>query len=101
MMNQIPGMTTGQKKMLDTMLEGNTGGVVDAVKEVLQDEDQIEQARLEFLKEPSLAEMMNIPLDVLQDKEKWAEMMRSGLEGLTEVEDASEVKPMAGNRRSA
>lgn len=85
----LPGLSGAQKKMLGGMLGGDTASMAEAASQVFEDSDQIEAARLEFLKEPSLAEMFGIPKEVLQDKKKWAAMMSEGLESMKSFNQAT------------
>jgi lipase chaperone LimK len=97
------GLGGSQKKLLDSMLSGDTAALNEAAAEVLYDSDQIEAARLEFLKEPALAEMFGISKEVLEDSEQWAAVMKEGLGGLMAGGDdgEAEAKQTVGKRRSA
>ena len=105
----LPGLSGAQKQMLGSMLGGDTASMAEAASQVFEDSDQIEAARLEFLKEPSMAEMFGIPREVLNDKKKWAAMMAEGLESMktfnqapaAESEPASDLFAKAGARRRA
>lgn len=80
LLDNLPGISAAQKEMLSSMLDGDLNGLAETAKNILSDPDQVEEARQQFLADPSMAEMMNIPVDVLQSKEKWAELMAKGME---------------------
>lgn len=61
-----------------SLLDGNTDALEAEVQKVLQDESQVEAARLQFLESPELAEAMGIPLELLRDPEQWAKTMAEG-----------------------
>lgn len=50
----IPGLSRSQKKMFLDLFDGNVGSIQENVKQVLQDSDQIEMARQQFLANPEV-----------------------------------------------
>jgi hypothetical protein len=88
MLEGLPGITSAQKQMLSSMLDGDMSGLAESAKNILSDPDQVEEARQQFLADPSMAEAMGIPMDVLQSKEKWADLMSKGMEQMMEGSSA-------------
>lgn len=85
MIDNIPGLGSAQKKLLDDMMSGKTStadGLVDTVKELLADGSQIEEARQQFLQDPSMAEALGIPMEVVRDKKAWVELMQEQMKSL-------------------
>lgn len=78
----LPGVSTQQQKMLLNLLEGDAKGAKDSVDKLLSDPDEIEKARQQFLADPSMAEMIGVPNDVLTDKKKWAAYMEESKKAL-------------------
>lgn len=103
-MKNIPGLSGSQGQVLEKLLDGDAAGLAEEVGEIFHDESQIENARQEFLKEPKFAEMFGISEDILNDKEKWAEMMSEGLEQMGAINSAykeQEPPKKVGNTRTA
>jgi hypothetical protein len=95
----VPGVDLAQKKMILDLLDGKTDAVTDSVQKVLSDPNQIEAARQQFLENPAMAEMLGLPLDVLQDKKKFASLMSEGMEQLMSAGAAeSDDSDISSNR---
>lgn len=93
LVDNIPGFTNEQKTLIQSMLSGNmdTSAIKETVDDIMNpDDDQIEAARLQFLENPELAEAFGIPIDVIEDKDKWNELMNEGLSGLNGLESESD-----------
>lgn len=75
-------MEHAQKKLLVGLLDGNTDLLTNELQKVLGDESQIEQARLQLLASPELAEAFGLPMEVLSDPAQWAAAMAQGAEAL-------------------
>jgi len=102
---QLPGVGEVQKRALEDLLDGNlkSDSLVNSVKDVLSDDDQIEAARQQFLQDPSMAEAFGIPLDALHDKNAWASLMKEGIEALNSLspEDTKEAEVLAKTKFGA
>jgi len=86
--DNIPGLGETQKKLINDVINGKTESVVDSVKEFISDSDQIETARQQFLSNPSMLEALGIPLEVVQDKKAWAELMKEQMQALEDSLDS-------------
>jgi hypothetical protein len=76
------GLDGTQRRLLLSLLDGNTDALAAEVQKVMQDGEQLEAARLQFLEAPELAEAMGLPADALEDPAKWAELMSQGMDAL-------------------
>lgn len=85
LIKKLPGLDRSQKKMLTAMLDSQAdpSKVGSAVSELLGDPEQVEAARQQMLENPTMAEMMGVPMEVLQDKKKFAELLAEGLEAMS------------------
>jgi hypothetical protein len=95
MISSLPGISDSQRNMLDSLIKGNTQGLMDSIQSTFGDDDQIEAARLQFLSEPSLAEAFSIPSEVLNDPSKWRELMEQSMDLLVSQggdEEASDIE---------
>eukprot|EP00600_Ochromonadales_sp_CCMP1393_P006929 CAMPEP_0174954624 /NCGR_PEP_ID=MMETSP0004_2-20121128/530_1 /TAXON_ID=420556 /ORGANISM="Ochromonas sp., Strain CCMP1393" /LENGTH=283 /DNA_ID=CAMNT_0016202463 /DNA_START=40 /DNA_END=891 /DNA_ORIENTATION=- len=82
LVRSFPGLEESQKNMLLGLMEGNTDALNNELQKVLGDSEQIEAARQQFLANPELAESMGLPMDLVRDPQKWAQMMAQGAETL-------------------
>lgn len=82
MLSSLPGVTDANKQMLESMLTGDSAKLSNTLKSVFEDNSQLELARQQFLQNPELAEAFGISLDILQDKDQWASLMKEGLAAL-------------------
>mmetsp|Transcript_26946 Transcript_26946/g.27180 ORF Transcript_26946/g.27180 Transcript_26946/m.27180 type:complete len:286 (-) Transcript_26946:215-1072(-) len=89
MITTLPGITESQRTMLVKMLEGDAEGMIQSMQDMFSDPDQIEAARQQFLSDPSMAETVGIPVDVLNDKKKFAAYMKESMKGLGQDELSS------------
>ena len=96
---KLPGLNRSQKKMLTAMLDSRSdpSKVGSAVSELLGDPDQVEAARQQMLENPTMAEMMGVPMEVLQDKKKFAELLAEGLEAMSKDGTSFEDQKDLGN----
>lgn len=81
-----------------SLLDGNTDALEAEMQKVLQDDKQVEAARLQFLESPELAEAMGIPMEILQDPELWAKTMAEGANAIMGA-SAGEAGAGAGGKR--
>jgi hypothetical protein len=85
LIKKLPGIDRSQKKMLTAMLDSQTdpSKLGSAVSELLGDPEQVEAARQQMLENPAMAKMMGVPMEVLQDKRKFAELLAEGVEAMS------------------
>ena len=98
MMANIPGLDAKQQELLSGLFDGaGKGGkgagaaVADAAEKLLSDASQLEAARQQFLADPSMAQMLGVPEDVLHDPKKWAALMAEGVEQLKTINTSGEA----------
>jgi hypothetical protein len=95
------GLDATQRRLLLSLLDGNTDALEAEMQKVLSDESQVEAARLQFLEAPELAEAMGIPADLLQDADRWAETMAQGADALLNGAGAAKGTQTATKKRTA
>jgi hypothetical protein len=82
----IVGLHVDQRQLmldaLDGKIEGLQSHLTNAVKQLTKETDQFEVARKQLKENPELLTMLGIPEDILDDPEKWAELMETGLKEL-------------------
>lgn len=91
-LSNIPGLDPSQRKVLSAIIDGvsNPESKMDALNAILGDPEQVENARLQMLENPIMAEMLGVPVDILHDKKQFAELIAKGAEQLGN--DAPEQK---------
>lgn len=90
-LNNLPGIGDSQRQMLSSLLDGDSSEMTDSVQDILSDPEQVEAARLQFLENPEMAEMLGIPSEILNDKMKWSALMAEGLEALASEDHGEDV----------
>jgi hypothetical protein len=95
------GLDATQRRLLLSLLDGNTDALEAEMQKVLSDESQVEAARLQFLEAPELAEAMGIPADLLQDADRWAQTMAQGADALLNGAGAGKGTQAATKKRTA
>jgi hypothetical protein len=101
LIDQMPGLQPEHKKMISDLLDGNSevfnkevqsslGNMMNAL-----DYDQIEAARLQLLDNLEIASSFGITEDVIQDKEKFHELVQ---EGLLNFNDEQPEKTASSNK---
>lgn len=79
----LPGLQEEHRRLISDALDGNTESLVRRVTDMLNlGPEQIESVRQNLLAEASVASMMGIPEDTLNDEAKFAELMAKGMESL-------------------
>eukprot|EP01036_Dinobryon_divergens_P004548 gene4548-6020_t len=54
MITSLPGLNASQRQMLGSMLDGDSKGLANTVEQMMNDPDQVEAARQQFLADPSM-----------------------------------------------
>ena len=91
MIMNLPGIDTKQKNMLSNLLEGNTKEYENTLQDMFSDPITIEAARQQFLADPSMAEMLGIPADILNNKRKWANYMKESMNEMGKAASSGKV----------
>lgn len=76
------GLDASQRRLLISLLDGNTDVLAAELQKVVGDEGQVAAARLQFLEAPELAEAMGLPREVLEDPVRWAQAVSESAEAL-------------------
>ena len=58
---------------------------------MFSDPNTIEAARQQFLADPSMAEMLGIPADILNNKRKWANYMKESMNEMGKAASSGKV----------
>lgn len=91
MMDALPGVDESQKDFIKSLLMGNTDNLTQNVRKILGDEQHLENVRQQLLASPAMAEAFGVPIEVLEDRNRWKELMAEGINQLDDI-DRSEKK---------
>lgn len=91
-------------EMLKKLMDVEPSDLGESMKSILTNTDYMEEARKQFLNSPEMAEALGIPIEVLQDPKRWAQLMAENMDALSNVNGNVEMeapKPRKRFSRSA